>query len=698
MLRSTQHPLDSHNGRERFVFRLVAMTVVVAALLVGGGASAAFATTRTSTSGALKDSRLDPAVVTQLDRKGAVDAFVTMPADSNTGKGATAHSQLKSRLHSRKRALVDDSGVQTVREYSELPVSLVRVQNKHQLVRLLANPSVTGIFLPHTGTLADTSFGTGTQSDATALNLIRQPTVAASGYQGNGTYVAVIDTGADYSQPAFGSCSAPNVPTTCHINLEHDYAADDGYADDDGHGTNTAGVIANVAPATKILALDVFHVGPSGEQTYDEPTLLTALNDVAAWKRSGFNIAAASMSLGMRPTYFTSSCATIFSSVFSDLTSMGVVPVVAAGNDGIDGNGDYKNGIGTPSCDSSALSVGAVEDSTGDLNEFCDTWTVTDSPACFSQTGPNLGLWAPGVHINAAGVEESGTSQATPHVAGAVAVLAAARPTANTAQLKQALTTSGPFVVDSRFPENAQKRRLDLVAAINTLFGMNTPPAVSVPAERPVLTSIGSTSASYSISWTATDGNGIARTQRVVPGQRRRLAAGDLFAGQRHVVHAEGGVRCEVPGRGAGAGRRRQLEQPRVRASVHADAEAGERHWPQLHRKLVLILVDVGLGRAVLLDVAEERVGLAHGDRNRPGLDREPGGEPRQRAGVRRRRPPEHRQHQLHLDARSVGCFHHALPVLGDAHRQDRQHGDLRSPDDRRRRLHRHAVTTAAEQ
>jgi len=70
---------------------------------------------------------------------------------------------------------------------------------------------------------------------------------------------------------------------------------------------------------------------------------------------------------------------------------------------------------------------------------------------------------APGAVITAAGVTESGTSQATPHVAGAVADLVTANPAASAQQVTRALTTTGPAITDIR--NDKVTNRLDILAA-----------------------------------------------------------------------------------------------------------------------------------------------------------------------------------------------------------------------------------------
>ena len=101
--------------------------------------------------------------------------------------------------------------------------------------------------------------------------------------------------------------------------------------------------------------------------------------------------------------------------------------------------------------------------------------TAQDKITCWSQTGPNLDILAPGSEITAAGITQSGTSQATPHLAGAIAVLAAAKyrttlyNRSEAKLIETALVTSGPTIYDARVKRSFH--RLDIPAALATLLG-----------------------------------------------------------------------------------------------------------------------------------------------------------------------------------------------------------------------------------
>jgi subtilisin family serine protease/chitodextrinase len=334
-----------------------------------------------------------------------------------------------------------------LKRYSHLPVGFLRIHSKEALDRLLADPDVVGVY----ENMGERMFL------AESLPLIGQPQAAALGYLGVGTAIAVLDTGVDYTKTAFGSCTAPGVPTNCKVVYAQDFAPSDGKLDDNGHGTNVAGILLGVAPGTKIVALDVFR---SGGLTY-QTDQISAINWVIA-NKSTYNIVAINMSFG-GGSYSSQASNDPRKSVFDAVRAAGIIPVAAAGNEG------YTNALAAPAAIPGVVSVGAVYDSAmGSFNwgnplRCSDNISSADKVACFSNSASFLTLLAPGSQILAAGMTNGGTSQAAPHVAGAVAVLRSAYPTETLEQTISRLT-KGVMVTDSR--NDIAKPRLNLQMAL----------------------------------------------------------------------------------------------------------------------------------------------------------------------------------------------------------------------------------------
>jgi subtilisin family serine protease len=381
--------------------------------------------------------------------------------------------------------------VQVLRDYPALPEQLVRLRSLDELAELLAHPEVASIQANHMNQAAlDES-----------LPLIRQPQAASGGHTGANMSVAVLDTGVNYHHPAFGSCEAPG--GDCKVVVARDFANDDGQVDDDGHGTNVAGIVAGVAPDAKLLALDVF--GADGASDAD----IIAAIDWVVRNQATYNISSMNLSLGWHGTHFTSECTfSAYAGPFHDAGAVGIVPVVSAGNAAIV-DGVYQPGVSHPACAPGAMRVGAVYDADlgrigwgEDPYDCVDETTAAEQIPCFSQGGPMVSIYAPGAMITAAGITEGGTSQAAPHVAGAVAVLAAASPWASVNAVANAIAGSGPAFTDPRdgdlpttgFPIY---HRLDLPAALETLakgaiisngtvqLGVNPNGDLNVPGDNP---------------------------------------------------------------------------------------------------------------------------------------------------------------------------------------------------------------------
>lgn len=354
-------------------------------------------------------------------------------------------------LREEVRAAMPEGETETLLDYSHLPISLIRVKTKAALDQLTAHPRVRGMFINERKYLV---------LDSQSLGLIRQPQVAAAGLGGGGTNVVIIDTGATYGVADLGSCSGPGDPTTCHILLAKAVTVGGSVVNDSGsganHGTNVASIVAGVAPAAKIIQMNVFGTGSSTSDVQ----ILAAMNWAIA-NQAAYNIRAINMSLGDGVRH-TSPCSAgnVYLYAVANARSAGIITVAAAGND------TYTDGLASPACTPGAVSVGAVYSGNfGGLGwAICtDSTTAADKVACFSNSASFLSVLAPGAIITAGGVSLGGTSQAAPFVAGSIAVLQAAYPTESLEQTVTRITASGVPVLDAR--NGLSKPRLDLQAA-----------------------------------------------------------------------------------------------------------------------------------------------------------------------------------------------------------------------------------------
>jgi subtilisin family serine protease len=186
--------------------------------------------------------------------------------------------------------------------------------------------------------------------------LIQQDKALMLGADGQGASVAVLDSGVDYTHSAFGSCTAPAVPSSCRVVYSADTAPDDGQLDDDGHGTNVAGIAAGIASASSIVSFDVFD-GASASSS----DITAAINGAITLKDT-YNIVAINMSLG--GNNFEDPCdgkgplqnRNPFKASIDSARTNGILTVAASGNDAV------SNAIGMPACTPGVVSVGAVYD------------------------------------------------------------------------------------------------------------------------------------------------------------------------------------------------------------------------------------------------------------------------------------------------------------------------------------------------
>ncbi|XVV07460.1 S8 family peptidase [Actinosynnema sp. CA-248983] len=251
--------------------------------------------------------------------------------------------------------------------------------------------------------------------------------------------VAVIDTGIDLDHPDL------NVHTAGAKNCSNGQSADDG----NGHGTHVAGTIGaldnevgvvGVAPGARVWPVRV--LSNSGSGTWAD--VICGIDFVTA---NAKDIEVANMSLG--GTGSDSECGTDKDALHEAIcrsVQAGVTYVVAAGNSA------SPTPTFVPAAYDEVVTVSALADFNGKPDGGASSTCrrdVDDTFADFSNYGEDVDIIAPGVCILSTWHKGeryntiSGTSMASPHVAGAAALHKAKNPTATPATVKSALLESG---------------------------------------------------------------------------------------------------------------------------------------------------------------------------------------------------------------------------------------------------------------
>jgi subtilisin family serine protease len=294
-----------------------------------------------------------------------------------------------------------------------------------------------------------------------------------AGWDGGGRTVAVIDTGVETAHPFFGG----RVVEEACFSISND--CPDGSASMLGtgagepcvfdlhcwHGTHVAGIaagdedeLAGVAPAAGLIAINAAHRTSSGAMEFHGSDIAASLDHVYTL-RGDHDIASVNLSLGGgRHRGTCDSPGSGYDMAVANLTAAGIAVVAASGNNGFDDD------MGWPACQSQTISVGNT--------------TKDDRINSSSNSSAELDLLAPGTRITSAVLEgnyapSTGTSMATPQVAGALAVLGAALPGGppgdRVDELVDLLKDTGVPIADSR--QGRTRPRIDLAAALEDRFG-----------------------------------------------------------------------------------------------------------------------------------------------------------------------------------------------------------------------------------
>ncbi len=233
-----------------------------------------------------------------------------------------------------------------------------------------------------------------------AVDMIKAKTIWEKSQRGNGIKIAVIDSGCDIHHPSLKD----NIVGVRNF-TDEDGKNRDIVVDRVGHGThvigticaNTKGETIGVAPNSQIYVLKAIDRTGSGKLNWVINAIYYAIEQ---------KVDIISMSLGMSQSFDK------LERAIKEAISKNIIVVCAAGNDG---NGDYEDfEYSYPAAYVDVISVGAV-DKKGNI-------------ASFSNANQTIDVVAPGVDILSTYPENkfatlSGTSMATPHVTGCLALL-----------------------------------------------------------------------------------------------------------------------------------------------------------------------------------------------------------------------------------------------------------------------------------
>ncbi|MFF3287877.1 S8 family peptidase [Streptomyces sp. NPDC003023] len=354
---------------------------------------------------ALPATAVEPAPAGVIENAGAPGAikgsYIVTLEDSAADAGSSAGKRLAAKY-----------GATVKKTYSAALNGYAVELSESQAKKFAADPAVESVVQNRVFTISGTqpsppSWGLD-RVDQRALPLNQSYTYPDTA--GEGVTAYIIDTGVRITHSDFGGRASYGYDA-----IDNDNTAQDG----NGHGTHVAGTVAGsahgVAKKAKIVGVRVLNNQGSG-------TTAQVVAGIDWVTQNAVKPAVANMSLG-------GGIDSALDTAVRNSIASGVTYAVAAGNDGSNAS-NYS-----PARVAEAITVGST--------------TSSDARSSFSNYGSALDIFAPGSSItstwntsDSATNTISGTSMATPHVAGAAALYLAGNKTATPAQVSTALTTA----------------------------------------------------------------------------------------------------------------------------------------------------------------------------------------------------------------------------------------------------------------
>lgn len=336
------------------------------------------------------------------------------------------------------------------------------------------------------------------------LHLIGADVLHQLGIAGEGTAVAIIDSGVDYLHPTLGGGQIPNAKVIHGLDTAD---GDDDPMDCNGHGTAVASVAAGsshqwspnrrfaggVAPAAKILAYKA--TSDADCQVATTGAVVEAIED-AILHRDGddYRLAAINISLGGGQFFGPCDASNLaYTAAITAATEAGIVVVAASGNSG------YRDALNVPACITNTISVGSAWDVDPgwvpfsfcldpDCTVLCDdSQRWQGAVSCYSNSNSFLDVVAPSEYLKAADAgsvtfDFGGTSGAAAYVTGAAALVAQALPGVDPNTTKFLIAATGAPTMDDK--NGLIRPIVDLTAAVEAAEEVFVADDVATPIPR----------------------------------------------------------------------------------------------------------------------------------------------------------------------------------------------------------------------
>jgi subtilisin family serine protease len=386
----------------------------------------------------------------------------TLAARPSTATGNRTRVD-SARVETAVRAVAGRNHVRVNSVYANALGGFAANLNAAQLAAVSASPAVAAVIRDMSVSIDDGSVG----SEASVMrNVVRPAWQVPAGVRRVGARtstvqsfnhrtervnadVAILDTGIDRDHPDLNVVGGYNCTSRNR----------DSWDDNNGHGTHVAGIVGaldnnfgvvGVAPGARLWSVKVLDARGNGFVSW----LVCGIDWVTAQRdhgRARFEAANMSISFSVGPSP-DSTCANgedVIHQALCRSIAKGTTYAVAAGNN------SHNARRNRPAAYDEVITVSAMADydgkggGQGKPSDSCPTrFEPDDSFTNFSNYGPDIDLIAPGrcvlsTYMGRRYAFMSGTSMATPHVTGAVALYRAMYPNARPGQVKRALMAVG---------------------------------------------------------------------------------------------------------------------------------------------------------------------------------------------------------------------------------------------------------------